>query len=295
MRGHEGSGAGVGDHGSAELDPPVVGPQQAGDHQQQRGLAGSVGSEHGEYLAVVECDVELDAALLQSRLHADGAHSGPVSRRLGRGDHDHRGDDDEQQRQRDRGIGIGLALQVDLQRQRPGDALQRPGEGQRRPELAERAGERQHRARHQPGQHQRQRHGRAARWSGRAPRVAAMCSYAGPAERSAPSRLTTRNGSDTKDWASTTAVVENAIRMPEHVEVLAEQALPAEGVQQRDAADHRRQHQRQQHQGAQHRLAGESAAGQHQRHRHAEQHADARCWQSRSSGSKPVQHARIRR
>ena len=115
----------------------VVGPQQSGDHQQQRGLADTVGTEHGEHLAVVECKIELDAALLEAGLHAHAAHTRSRQAMARRGDDDHRGDDDEQQRQRDGGVGVGLALQVDLQWQRSGDALQRAGEGQGRAELAE--------------------------------------------------------------------------------------------------------------------------------------------------------------
>ena len=80
--GHENPCAGVGDDHSAEFDPAVVGPQQPGDHQQQGGLAYAVGSEHGEHLAVLEREVEFDAALLESGLHPHAAHTGPASRRL---------------------------------------------------------------------------------------------------------------------------------------------------------------------------------------------------------------------
>ena len=89
----------------------------------------------------------------------DGTHSGPASRRLAEAITITAATTMSSKRQCDGGVGIGLALQVDLQRQRARDALQRAGEGQRRPELAERPRERQHRARHQPGQHERQRHG----------------------------------------------------------------------------------------------------------------------------------------
>ena len=77
VRGHEHAGAGVGDHRVAEFDSALVGPQQPGDQQQQCGFPGAVGPEHGEYVAVVEVQIELDAALLEAGLHADAAHTGP--------------------------------------------------------------------------------------------------------------------------------------------------------------------------------------------------------------------------
>ena len=49
---------------------------------------------------------------------------------------------------------------------------------------------------------------------GPAPSEAATTSYFWPAVRSAPSRLTTRNGIATNVWAITTAVVENATWTP---------------------------------------------------------------------------------
>ena len=214
----------------------------------------------------------VDAALLEPRLHPHAAHTGPARRRLAEAITITAATTMSNSDSATAASAIGLALQVDLQRQRPRDALQRAGEGQGRPELAERARERQDRSRHQPGQHQRQRHG-PQHGGGPGAERGGDVFVVGPAERSAPSRLTTRNGSDTKDCASTTAVVENAIRMPSSVELMAEQALPAEGVEQRDPADDRGQDQRKQHQRAQHRLAGESAAGQDQRHRHADHHA----------------------
>ena len=109
---------------------------------------------------------------------------------------------------------------------------------------------------------------------GRAPRVAATASYRLPAERKAPSRLTTRNGRATKVWASTTAVVENAIWIPATSRLLPRKPLPAERVEQGDPAHDRRQHERQEDEGAQQTLAGEVAAGQHERQRHPEEHAE---------------------
>jgi len=47
-----------------------------------------------------------------------------------------------------------------------------------------------------------------------APRVAPTASYRVPTVRRAPSRLSTRNGSATKVWESTTAVVEKAMSTP---------------------------------------------------------------------------------
>ena len=44
---------------AADGDPAVVGRQQAGEHAQQRGLAGAVGPEDGEHLAVLDGQVQL--------------------------------------------------------------------------------------------------------------------------------------------------------------------------------------------------------------------------------------------
>ena len=117
---------------------------------------------------------------------------------------------------------------------------------------------------------------------GPAPSEAATTSYRWPAVRSAPSSDTTRNGIATKVCAITTAIVENAIWIPSASSVRAEQAAPAEGVEQGQTADHRRQHERQQDQRAQHAQPREVAPGQHQRHRHAEHHAQQRCSPSTS-------------
>ena len=48
--------------------------------------------------------------------------------------------------------------------------------------------------------------------------------------------------------------------------------VTAKREQQRDPADHRRQHQRQRHQRAQQPLAGETGPGQHPRQRHPDDH-----------------------
>ena len=113
--------------------------------------------------------------------------------------------------------------------------------------------------------------------------------------RRAPSRLTTRNGRATKVWASTTAVVENAIWMPSDFEGSAQQSLPAERVEQRDAAHHRRQHQRQQDEGPEQPLAREVAAGQHQRQRHPEHDAQQRARGRRAQAEPQGGRARTRR
>ena len=63
-------------------DPAAVGSQEAGDQQQQGGLAGTVGAEEGEYLAVLEAEVELDVTLFEARLHVNAAHNAPDRRRL---------------------------------------------------------------------------------------------------------------------------------------------------------------------------------------------------------------------
>ena len=82
VRGNEDAGTGVGDDPITQGDPAAVGSQQAGDQQQQAGLSGTVGAQDGEYLAVVEAEVELDATLFEAGLHMNAAHSAPDRRRL---------------------------------------------------------------------------------------------------------------------------------------------------------------------------------------------------------------------
>ena len=86
----------------------------------------------------------------------------------------------------------------------------------------------------------------------------------------------TRNGSETKVWASTTAAVVKAIRIPAASRCWPEQPEPAEGVQQRDTADDGRQHQGQQDERAQPTHDAGVAAREHQRHRYTEEQAGQR-------------------
>ncbi len=199
-----------------ESDPSRVGPQQPGDGGEGGGLAGAVGPEERQR-----------AAGLHGRLRSTPRSGKPDARASepltaprhsavlasGQGDDDG-GDDHQDQRQGHCRLGIGLALEVDLQRQGAGDPLQAAGEG-----------DASHRTRRAPGRTRAPRRTRARAGPGggspagstvvgRAPRVAATSSNRCPPVRSAPSRLTTRNGRATKVWAITTAVVEKAIWSP---------------------------------------------------------------------------------
>ena len=97
-----------------------------------------------------------------------------------------------------------------------------------------------------------------------------------PRGESAPSRLTTRNGSDTNVCERTTAVVVNGTVISNHMSTGAEQAAAAQQEQQREPADDRREHERQQHDRAQDAQAGQAAAGQHGGERTAQDDAQRR-------------------
>ena len=67
---------------SAEFDPAVVGAQQSGDQQQQRGLPCAVGPQHGQHLSVVQREVELRRRAARRGPAPAAAHIGPASRRV---------------------------------------------------------------------------------------------------------------------------------------------------------------------------------------------------------------------
>ena len=199
---------------------------------------------------VGDLDGHVDVALGDGELEHEGHSDAPAL--PGEPDDQHRDDDQQHERQRDRGVGVGLALEVDLQRQRAGPALEAAGEGDRRAELAQRAGERQHRARDQPGQHQRQRdpaeHRRRAGAERRGHDLVALTRRCAAPPRATDDEERQRHERLRHHHRDRRERDLDA----ERVERSTEQPAPAEGVEQREPADDRRQHQRQQHQRPQH-------------------------------------------
>ena len=192
---------------------------------------------------MADLEAGLDVALGARSAEIDSHNApGPV----GRTDH-HDGHDQQDQGEGDSGVGVRLALEVDLQGQRAIAALQAPGEGDGGPELAQRTGEREHcargQARHHEGQRDPAEHAGRRGAEGRRHHLVRS-----PAVRSAPSRLTTRNGSATKVCAITTAMVEKAI-WTQGRRATRRAARAAEGVEQGQAAHHRGQHEGEQDQG----------------------------------------------
>lgn len=58
----------------AQFDATPVGPEQAGDHAEQRGLSGSVRSQNRDRAALVHFEIDHEVTLVDTRLHLQPAH-----------------------------------------------------------------------------------------------------------------------------------------------------------------------------------------------------------------------------
>ena len=135
--GDEHVGGGVVEDGAVELDAAVVERLEAGDGAQRGGLAGTVGPEQRDDLAVadVEGDVELEVAELH-RMARRSTSAGRQPAVAQREDHG-QGHGDEHQGQGDGGIAVGLEGEEHGEGHGLGPALEVAGEGDRSAELAQ--------------------------------------------------------------------------------------------------------------------------------------------------------------
>ena len=128
---------------------PAPGADQAGQHAQQRRLAGAVGPDHADHAPRRRGHGGGDPTghVDSAETLAEGGHGAAAS---GRAAPPGRQRDDEQDQAERPGHGrVALERGVDQRRHRLGGAGIVAGEGDRRAELAERARPGQHRARHQ--------------------------------------------------------------------------------------------------------------------------------------------------
>ncbi len=185
----------------------------------------------------------------------------PVLRGAGpaaaQGDEDAHGDGEEQEGDGGGGLGFVLEQEVDLEREGLGGPGQVPGEGDRGAELAERPRPGERRAREDPGRDHRQRDGeedadRRGPEGGRR----LLVPGAESAERALQADDEERHG-DERRRDHRAGGVERQGDAEGVLQPRPEQPAPAEGQEQRDAADGRRQHHRQQDERADDRLAGE--------------------------------------
>ena len=261
-------------------DPAGVGRQQTGEDPHQRGLARAVGAEQREHLAVGDLEGGLDgqrAALdpdvdVEAHSAAPRAAEPAVAQEQQRGERDHQ----QHQRQDDRCLRVALQRQVDRERHR----LRRPrevaGERDRRAELAQRPRPAEHRARGDAGRDERQGDAAERRPSAGAERRgdvleagvggAQRALDADHQERHRDERLGDHDGRRRERDRDAERLVEPG----------ADDPPPSEDEEQRDATDHRRQHERHGHQRPQHGPAADRRARQHPGQRDAEDQRDQR-------------------
>ena len=148
---------------AVELDAALVDRQQPGEAAEQGALAGAVGAEHGDGLAALRGEVDVEAE--RCRACARCAHraswrrwSAAAEEAVAQGDEHGEGDGDQHEAQHDRFVGVDLVGEVDRQAASSGCGREVAGEGDRRAELAQRPRPGEHGAGDEAGTDGRQGH-----------------------------------------------------------------------------------------------------------------------------------------